>query len=87
MDKKKSALILDGRISILTAAGLNGPVNGARWRACCSPSRLSMLGPITCAVEKRGSSTVNVSWSHFGTLRTTSWGLGLRSTLSLGVAF
>ena len=25
-----------------------------------SPSRLSMLGPITCAVEKRGSSTVNV---------------------------
>jgi hypothetical protein len=31
--------------------------------------------------------TANVSWMHSSSLRTTSWALGLRSTLSLGFAF
>ena len=44
-----------------TGCRRNGRANGARWRACASPSRVSMLGPTTCPVEKRGSSTVNVS--------------------------
>ncbi|WP_460392028.1 hypothetical protein [Actinophytocola sediminis] len=47
-----------------TGAGRNGGRNGARWRACAGPSRESMLGPTTRAVENRGSSTVNVAGSR-----------------------
>jgi hypothetical protein len=47
-------------ISSRRKARLNGP----RWRACCVPSSESMLGPTTLAVEKRGSSTVNVRASR-----------------------
>jgi len=47
-----------------TAAGRNGGTNGSRWRACSGPSSDSMLGPTTRAVEKRGSSTVNVAASR-----------------------
>ena len=43
-----------------TACRRNGRANGARWRWCSSPSSVSMLGPTTRPVEKRGSSTVNV---------------------------
>ena len=42
------------------ASGRSGAANGARFLSWASPSRLSMLGPTTCAVEKPGSSTVNV---------------------------
>jgi hypothetical protein len=41
-----------------------GRVNGARCRVCGAPSSESMLGPTTLAVEKRGSSTVNVRASR-----------------------
>ena len=44
-----------------TASSRNGGANGARWRRCSGPSSVSMLGPTTRPVEKRGSSTVNVS--------------------------
>ena len=37
---------------------------GSRWRPCSTPSVESMLGPTTRAVEKRGSSTVNVAGSR-----------------------
>src|SRR4051794_6456799 len=47
-----------------TVSRRNGRANGARWRSCSAPSRLSMLGPTTRAVEKRGSSTVNVASSR-----------------------
>ena len=47
-----------------TAPSRNGPANGARWRLCASPSSVSMLGPTTWPVEKRGSSTVNVAGSR-----------------------
>ena len=46
-----------------TACRRNGRANGARWRWCSSPSSVSMLGPTTRPVEKRGSSTVNVAAS------------------------
>lgn len=47
-----------------TASSRNGRANGSRWRACSAPSRESMLDPTTCAVEKRGSSTVKTSESR-----------------------
>jgi hypothetical protein len=47
-----------------TAASLNGSAKGSRCRVCSAPSRVSMLGPTTCPVEKRWSSTVNVSASR-----------------------
>ena len=47
-----------------TAASRSGSANGSRCRACSGPSRVSMLGPTTLPVEKRGSSTVNVSASR-----------------------
>ena len=43
----------------ITCGRRNAAANGSRWRRCSSPSSESMLGPTTCAVEKRGSSTVN----------------------------
>jgi hypothetical protein len=43
-----------------TSGRRNASANGSRWRVCSAPSSDSMLGPSTCAVEKRGSSTVNV---------------------------
>ena len=46
-----------------TACRRNGRANGARWRWCSSPSSVSMLGPTTRPVEKRGSSTVKVAAS------------------------
>jgi hypothetical protein len=47
-----------------TSAGRNGPANGLRAALCAGPSSDSMLGPTTCAVENRGSSTVNVRASR-----------------------
>ena len=44
--------------------GRNGAANGARWRSCSAPSRLSMLAPTRRAVEKRSSCTVNVAGSR-----------------------
>ena len=41
----------------------NGRANGARWRWCSGSSSVSMLGPTTRPVEKRGSSTVKVAAS------------------------
>ena len=47
-------------VNRLRASGRrNAWANGSRWRRCSSPSSDNMLGPTTCAVEKRGSSTVN----------------------------
>jgi hypothetical protein len=47
-----------------TSSCRKGRLNGPRWRACGAPSSESMLGPTTWAVEKRGSSTVNVRASR-----------------------
>ena len=47
-----------------TSSRRKARLNGPRWRACCAPSSESMLGPTTLAVEKRGSSTVNVRASR-----------------------
>ncbi len=47
-----------------TGFSRNGRANGARWRPCSAPSRESIIGPITRAVEKRGSSTVSESSSR-----------------------
>ncbi len=62
--RRSASSVAAGAKRSRTARGRNGAANGARWRECASPSRLSMLGPTTCAVEKRGSSTVNVSASR-----------------------
>ena len=48
----------------VTWRGRYGGTYGSRWRAWAAPSSDSMLGPTTRAVEKRGSSTVNVSGSR-----------------------
>ena len=47
-----------------TSRGRKGWLKGSRWRACSAPSSDSMLGPTTCAVENRGSSTVKVAASR-----------------------
>ena len=48
-----------------TASSRKGRANGSRCRACSAPSeREHARAPTTCAVEKRGSSTVNVPGSR-----------------------
>ena len=49
---------------VATSGLWNAVANGSRWRRCSVPSSDSMLGPTTCAVEKRGSSTVKRSASR-----------------------
>ena len=51
-----------------TAARRNGCANGSRWRSCCSASSVSMLGPTTRPVEKRGSSTVSAPGSRIAAI-------------------
>ncbi len=55
---------IDAEKRVRTAAGRKAGPNGSRWWACAGPSVESMLGPTTRAVEKRGSSTVNVPGSR-----------------------
>ena len=55
--------VLDACRNRAATSGLwNAVANGSRCLRCSVPSSESMLGPTTCAVENRGSSTVK--WSR-----------------------
>ena len=53
-----------GPRSSRTAPARNGSLKADRCRSCSAPSTESMERPTTCAVEKRGSSTVKVASSR-----------------------